>query len=45
MRGMLAGWLAERWGVTFEEMVAREEKCVAKGDEYCEYKFSLRRRK
>ncbi|MEM4790420.1 MAG: hypothetical protein QXS92_01320 [Thermofilum sp.] len=45
VRGMLAGWLAERWGVTFEEMVAREEKCVAKGDEYCEYKFSLRRRK
>ena len=38
VRGLIAGWLAARWGIEdFEGIVAREEKCIAKGDPYCEY--------
>lgn len=38
VRGVIAGWLAERWGVKEErEILAREVKCIAKGDPYCEY--------
>lgn len=42
VRGLIAGWLAERWSVSFEEVVAREERCIAKGDEYCEFKVSVK---
>ena len=38
IRGIIAGWLAGYWGVGEEEEVfAREVRCVAKGDPYCEY--------
>jgi len=38
VRGMLAGWLAERWGgLSFEQVTAREVKCIARGDPHCEY--------
>ncbi|MEZ0346376.1 MAG: ACT domain-containing protein [Infirmifilum sp.] len=39
VRGLLAGWLAARWGLEFGDIVAREEKCIAKGDPYCEIKI------
>lgn len=44
VRGMLAGWFAERWGVPYEEVVAREYKCIARGDEYCEYVISVKKK-
>ena len=38
-RGLIGGWLAARWGVEkAENMVVREEKCIAKGDPYCEFR-------
>jgi len=45
IRGIIAGWLAGYWGVTGEfEVVAREVKCIAKGDSYCEYVARVERR-
>lgn len=38
VRGLLAGWLAGYWGVgEDEEVFAKEIKCIAKDDPYCEY--------
>jgi predicted amino acid-binding ACT domain protein/predicted hydrocarbon binding protein len=37
VRGLIGGWLAARWSISeAEEIVVREEKCIAKGDPYCE---------
>ncbi|MEM1523041.1 MAG: hypothetical protein QW407_06165 [Thermofilaceae archaeon] len=45
IRGLIAGWLAGYWGVTGEfEVLAREVKCTAKGDSYCEYVARVERR-
>jgi predicted hydrocarbon binding protein len=46
VRGVAGGFLAERWGVSDpDEVVVREEKCVAKGDPYCEARVWVERRK
>lgn len=38
VRGFVAGWLAGHWGISGEyEVLAREVKCIAKGDPYCEF--------
>ena len=38
IRGLIAGWLAARWHVErLEEVTAREVKCIARGDPYCQY--------
>ncbi|MEM1509306.1 MAG: hypothetical protein QW291_01255 [Thermofilaceae archaeon] len=38
IRGIIAGWLAGYWNLgEDEEAFAREVKCIAKGDPYCEY--------
>ncbi len=38
VRGMIAGWLAGHWSLPGdEEAFAKEVKCIAKGDPYCEY--------
>ena len=43
VRGMLAGWLAERWGgLSFDQVTAREVKCIARGDPHCEYHITGR---
>ena len=34
IRGMIAGWLSRFFG---ERAYAKETKCIAKGDEYCEF--------
>lgn len=40
IRGFVGGWLAARWGVEkAEDVIVREEKCIAKGDSYCELRF------
>lgn len=45
VRGLIAGWLAGRWGVSEErEILAREVKCIAKGDPYCEYHVQAERK-
>jgi len=45
IRGLIAGWLAGYWGVTGEfEVLAREVKCIAKGDSYCEYVARVERK-
>lgn len=45
VRGLVAGWLAGHWGVSGEfEVLAREVKCVAKGDPYCEFVARVERR-
>ncbi|MCS7104287.1 MAG: hypothetical protein NZ954_01820 [Thermofilaceae archaeon] len=45
VRGLVAGWLSMHWGVTEEfEVLAREVKCIAKGDPYCEYVARVERR-
>lgn len=45
VRGLIAGWLAGRWGVSEErEILAREVKCIAKGDPYCEYHVRAERK-
>ncbi|MEM4873573.1 MAG: hypothetical protein QW518_07915 [Thermofilaceae archaeon] len=45
IRGLIAGWLAGYWGVTGEfEVVAREMRCIAKGDPYCEYVARVERK-
>jgi predicted hydrocarbon binding protein/predicted amino acid-binding ACT domain protein len=37
IRGLIGGWLAARWDISEAEgIVVREEKCIAKGDPYCE---------
>jgi predicted hydrocarbon binding protein/predicted amino acid-binding ACT domain protein len=37
IRGLIGGWMAARWGVEeAEDVIVREEKCIAKGDPYCE---------
>ncbi len=41
VRGLIAGWLAERWGVKEEDILAREVKCIARGDPYCEYNIRV----
>ncbi|MEM2794430.1 MAG: hypothetical protein QXY49_01090 [Thermofilaceae archaeon] len=42
VRGLTAGWLAGRWGITDpDKMIARERKCIAKGDPYCEYRVQV----
>ena len=46
VRGVAGGFLAERWGVSDpDEVVVREEKCVAKGDPYCEARVWVERKK
>jgi len=38
IRGLITGWLAARWHVKkLEEITAREVKCIARGDPYCQY--------
>jgi len=45
VRGLIGGWLAARWGVpSATEIVVREEKCIAKGDPYCEARVWVERR-
>ena len=41
-RGMLVGWLSGFWGVDYSRISSRETKCIAKGDEYCEFEFKIR---
>jgi len=44
VRGMIAGWLAAHWGLgEGEEAFAREERCIAKGDPYCEFHVRVER--
>ncbi|MCD6357859.1 MAG: 4-vinyl reductase [Thermoproteales archaeon] len=44
IRGLIAGWLAARWGVEeLEKITAREEKCMAKGDPYCQFRIWAQR--
>ena len=46
IRGKLAGWLAERWGgLSPNELIAREVKCIARGDPYCEYSIRTGRKR
>jgi hypothetical protein len=46
VRGVAGGFLAERWGVSDpDEVVVREEKCVAKGDPFCEARVWVERKK
>ncbi|HDD33716.1 MAG TPA: hypothetical protein ENG30_01040 [Thermofilaceae archaeon] len=42
VRGLIAGWLAARWGAEFEQVTAREEECIARGDPYCQYRIRAR---
>lgn len=45
VRGFIAGWLAERWGIEKpEDILAREEKCIAKGNTFCEFRVSIEKR-
>ena len=45
VRGLIAGWLAGHWQLgEGEEAFAREVKCIAKGDPYCEYVVRAERR-
>ena len=38
VRGLIAGWLAARWNIDNpDQILAKEVKCIAKGDPYCEY--------
>lgn len=37
MRGILAGWFSAIWKANIENIQARETKCIAMGDPYCEY--------
>ena len=37
VRGLLAGWAAGYWGASYDEILVKEEKCIAKGDPYCQY--------
>ena len=39
VRGLLAGWAAAYWGASRDEITVKEEKCIAKGDPYCQYHF------
>lgn len=42
VRGLTAGWFAGRWGITDpDKVIARERKCIAKGDPYCEYRIQV----
>jgi len=41
MRGMMAGFLSEIFG---EEVHAQETRCIAAGDEYCEFRISRERK-
>jgi predicted hydrocarbon binding protein/predicted amino acid-binding ACT domain protein len=44
-RGFVGGWLAARWGVSkAEEVIVREEKCIARGDPYCEARVWVEKR-
>lgn len=46
IRGIIAGWLAGHWNVgEDEEAFAREVKCIAKGDPYCEYTVYVEKKK
>jgi len=46
VRGLIGGWLAARWGVEeAEDVIVREEKCIAKGDPYCEARVWVEKRK
>jgi predicted hydrocarbon binding protein len=46
LRALIGGWLAARWGVEeAENVIVREEKCVAKGDPYCEARVWVEKRK
>ena len=42
IRGLIAGWLAARWGAEFEHVTAREEECIARGDPYCQYRIEAK---
>lgn len=37
IRGLIAGWLAAAWKTDTENVTCIERKCVAMGDEYCEF--------
>ncbi len=37
VRGMIAGSVAAIWNVEMDEVEARETRCIAKGDPYCEF--------
>lgn len=41
-RGMLVGWLSGFWGVDYSRIESMETKCIAIGDEYCEFEFEIR---
>jgi len=44
IRGLIVGWLAARWGVgDYLAITAQEMKCIAKGDQYCEYHIKTER--
>ena len=37
VRGMIAGFVAAIWNVEMDDVEARETRCIAKGDPYCEF--------
>ena len=45
MRGLLAGFIAAIWDAELDDIGVEEVKCIAKGDEYCEYKIWLEKQK
>ena len=46
MRGLIGGWFAARWGIEKAEGIAvRGEKCIAKGDPYCEAKIWVEKKR
>lgn len=46
VRGVIAGWFAGHWSVSEdEEVFAREVKCIAEGDAFCEYIVQVEKKK
>ena len=46
VRGLIGGWFAARWGIEKAEGIAvRGEKCIAKGDPYCEAKIWVEKKR
>ncbi|MCD6369331.1 MAG: hypothetical protein J7L38_06010 [Thermoproteales archaeon] len=44
LKGIVAGWFAEYWGgVDFNEIIAIETNCIARGDPYCEYLIEVKK--
>ncbi len=41
IRGMITGWDAAAWNAKIDDVKSVEEKCIAKGDSYCEIHVTL----